>query len=221
MEVKVKEELFIFMGHQCVTKFLRVVDRWMQGFAGLWILPVKVASCQRAPIISIDDSVYIKHRYYVELKVVLQVVNQHSLLLIFWVEQGVNQAVYHPGCPSLPRVNPWCEHDDLLLYWLLSLRSSFRRNLSFLFLGSSIRLLLRCLLSLCLGLLLFLSLRLWLVGYHYILNFISRQRVAEGLPLNFLLWKILVKHWISVRQGVCKIYFFFARLKFVCKWHLI
>jgi hypothetical protein len=104
MKIQIKEELLILL--QSLAKLFSVVYGWMKRLTWLEPLPIEVTCCERTPIISIDDSIHIKHGNDVKLKVVLQVIDQLLFLFIFGVQKCVYQPVNHPRSACLTGMHP-------------------------------------------------------------------------------------------------------------------
>ena len=85
----------------------------MQSFTWLKPLPIEIACCQRASVIAVDYSIHVKHWYYVELEMVLQVFYKFFFFL-FGVEQCVNKSMYHPRGSCFSGMNSAREHYNLL-----------------------------------------------------------------------------------------------------------
>ena len=70
MKVEIEEKLFTLFKNAFAELF-GLVDRGVECFAGFVPLAVEVTGCQRTSVVTIYDSVNVKHGNYVELKVVL------------------------------------------------------------------------------------------------------------------------------------------------------
>ena len=122
MDVEVHEELLLLEVCYLLTQLLREIDRRMQHLTRVLILPIQVTSRQRAPIVPVDHTVHIEHRYDVELKMLLQVLDQNLLFLRFGVEKRVENALDHPGSSGLAWVDARRNHYHLLFdvgLWLV------------------------------------------------------------------------------------------------------
>ena len=64
MEITEEEHLVVLVAH--FHKLFSVIDGWVEEFAGLWPSSVEVCSHKIAPIITINNSIWVKHRYNFE-----------------------------------------------------------------------------------------------------------------------------------------------------------
>lgn len=117
----------------------------------------------------------------------------------------------HPRCTRFSWVNPWGNHDYLLLYlW------SFFLFLLFLF----------CIFIFLFGLFLFVIFLLFLfLSFLFVCDmdifyFVTCETVTKRLPLYLLFSQILIQHWVGIRQGMRKVYFLISFFEFIGKLNL-
>ena len=85
-------------------------DSWMERLAGVFPPPVKVAPCQAASIVAINDSIGIKHWNYLEHKFISELWS-----LRITADQEVNDSFHHPGSIGFTWVDSGANDDSFLL----------------------------------------------------------------------------------------------------------
>ena len=88
------------------------------------ILPatIQIATSEGAPIVAINDTVWIKHWNYFEY----ESFPQHFGFFVLWIRQELKDTSHHPGSYSLTRVDP--RRNDHCLFLLRLLDISFLRD---------------------------------------------------------------------------------------------
>jgi hypothetical protein len=64
MEITKKKNLIILMAH--FQKFFGVIDCGMKKFTWIWPSPVEISSNVVTPIIAVDHTIWVQHRYNFE-----------------------------------------------------------------------------------------------------------------------------------------------------------
>ena len=105
VKIKHEEKLLVVIFSQGLAQLLRIVNRWVRGFAWLQPLTVEITGGEGAAVVAVDDAVDVEHRDDVEFEMIFQIVDKRLLLFIFWVEESVHQSMDHPGSACLSRVH--------------------------------------------------------------------------------------------------------------------
>ena len=88
---------------------LTVPDRWMKCLVGYLPSAIKIATGQTAPVVTVDNTVWVEHWHDLEDKVL----PQHPRLVVIRVGKEGEHTSHHPRAYSFPRVH--ARRDDYAL----------------------------------------------------------------------------------------------------------
>ena len=87
-----------------MDQLLGVVDGWMENFGGCFPSTIQVTARQRAPIVAIDDAVWVQHWNNFEDKVLPQQLRLYRVRR----SKEVESSFHHPRANGFSRVHPSC-----------------------------------------------------------------------------------------------------------------
>ena len=111
MQIKIHENFsFLLEGpDQLFDSEINRVKRFVGGFPS----SVEILSCQRAPVVAVDDAVRVQNGHNFED----EVVSERPSLWCF-ADQIVNEALHHPTGIALPRMHPRTDENAFLGFGL-------------------------------------------------------------------------------------------------------
>ena len=111
MQIKIHEN-FSFLLEGPDQLFHSEID-WVKRFVGGFPSSVEILSCQRAPVVAVDDSVRVQNGHNFKD----EVVSERPSLRRF-ADQIVNEALHHPTGIALPRMHPRTDENAFLGFGL-------------------------------------------------------------------------------------------------------
>lgn len=111
MPVQVTEQQYSSLFIALFDELLSVIDSRMNNFRRRLPPAIEITPCQRTPIVTVNNSVRIQHRYYLEN----EIFSEKPSLHVVRVSDELDNAAHHPGAHSFPWMDPCWNHNALAL----------------------------------------------------------------------------------------------------------
>ena len=115
MTMEITENLKISLLGELVTKLFCSKNGWMKNLAGSFPSSIKVTTGQRTPIVSINDTIRIKHRNDFEDKILPQIFSFNRI----WVYKKIEGSFHHPRAHRFTWMYSSCQNYTLSFWHVL------------------------------------------------------------------------------------------------------